>query len=294
MSCCGPASIKTVRQRRQNIYFKSGGMQTNTQEIAINVGKDRSFCLPRKRKPPKGCCVDVGSNNPIEYPDPGIYSQYQQLLLGNAPSWDNPDILTNNWGPFKLMDESKVTVHNFSASASAINTLVHFYTSPFGIGTQRTLIQSKMVSLAPNSQTQLNFPLPKDVLNGDQRIGVHIRIEHPTDNNSQNNEGSQVHDGSFTTESGRNFILAIPVLNNSNFNRQILLSIMPTDLIATVSNSNHTYAAFEQIIAQLHIQVPAFLVGSPGNIIHRAVTVVGRLTSGELVGGATKLLRINN
>ena len=71
-------------------------------------------------------------------------------------------------------------------------------------------------------------------------------------------------------------------------------SIMPTDLIATITNASHNFAPYEQIIAQLHIQVPAFLVGTPAAIIERAVTVVGRLTGGELVGGATKLLRINN
>src|SRR6202000_2035190 len=110
----------------------------------------------------------------------------------------------------------------------------------------------------------------------------------------QNNDGAQVHDGSYTTESGRTFTLAIPVLNNSNFTRQIQLAIMPTDLIATISNSNHTYAPYEQAIAQLHIEVPSFLVGSGSNIIERAVTVIRRLSDGALIGGATKLLRINN
>ncbi|HTD97998.1 MAG TPA: hypothetical protein VK668_01875 [Mucilaginibacter sp.] len=269
-------------------------MQVASENLASRSRESSSFCLPTKKKPTPGCCINIGANQPVEYPDPAIYSQAEQLNLGNIPNWDNPDIVTNNWSPFRLMSESQVTVHNLSPSASAINTLVHFYTSPFGIGTVKTLLASKVVSLPPGSQTLLTYPLPQDTLAGDQRIGVHVKIEHPTDNNYMNNEGSQVHDGSYTTESGRNFTLSIPVVNNSNFTRQILLSIMPTDLIATITNANHNFAPYEQIIAQLHIEVPAFLVGTPAAIIERAVTVVGRLAGGELVGGATKLLRINN
>lgn len=294
MSCCGPSNGRNMGKRthfqNRTLYTKSSEMQ----DINPESRRAQTFCLPRKKKPVRGCCVDIGPNQPIEYPDPAIYSQEQELIHGNVPSWDNPDITTNNWGPFKLMNESKVIIHNLSPSSSAINTLVHFFTSPFGIGTQKTLLASKLVNLAPNAQVELNFPLPKVILDGDQRIGVHVKIEHPADNNYQNNEGSQVHDGSFTTESGRTFTLAIPVVNYSNFQRQILLSIMPTDLISTITNNNHNFAPYEQIIAQLHIQVPAFLTGTPANIINRAVTVVARLTSGELVGGATKLLRINN
>jgi len=298
MSCCGPSrdknQLSSKRFQNRSPYANSNDMQVASENLASRSRESSSFCLPTKKKPTPGCCINIGANQPVEYPDPAIYSQAEQLNLGNIPNWDNPDIVTNNWSPFRLMSESQVTVHNLSPSASAINTLVHFYTSPFGIGTVKTLLASKVVSLPPGSQTLLTYPLPQDTLAGDQRIGVHVKIEHPTDNNYMNNEGSQVHDGSYTTESGRNFTLSIPVVNNSNFTRQILLSIMPTDLIATITNANHNFAPYEQIIAQLHIEVPAFLVGTPAAIIERAVTVVGRLAGGELVGGATKLLRINN
>jgi hypothetical protein len=253
-----------------------------------------SPCRPRTRPEWPGCCLFLGKNDPVEYPDPGLYSQAEQIALGNVPSWDNPDILTNDWSPFRLMAESRITVHNYSPTVSAVNTLVHFSISPFGIGMPRTLIASRQLSLAPASQVELAYPLPQAVLQGDQRIGVYIRVEHPTDTNIRNNDGAQVHDGSYTTESGRSFSLAIPVYNDSNFSRQIQLSVMPTDVIATVTPASHVFAPHEQIIATLQVDVPGFLTGSSSNVIARAVTVVGRAVTGELVGGATKLLRIDN
>lgn len=297
MSCCGSSNkaiYMSFKQFQHRSHAKSNFMQVPNGNEGFKNRKPFSFCFPNKKKEQQGCCINIGANNPVKYPDPAIYSQTEQLTLGNIPNWDNPDIITNNWSPFRLMNESKVTVHNLSVSASAINTLVHFYTSPFGIGTAKTLLASKVINLAPGSAVELNYPLPQNVLAGDQRIGVHVKIEHPSDNNYYNNEGSQVHDGSYTTECGRDFILSIPVVNNSNFTRQILLAIMPTDLIATISNANHNFGPYEQIIAQLHIKIPGFLVGTPATVIDRAVTVVGRLTGGELIGGATKLLRINN
>lgn len=279
-------------------------MNTNITTIApaapldvppILIREEVSRCRPSRRSDPRGCCFYLGKDDPVEYPDPAIYSQAEQLALGNIPDWDNPDITTNNWEPFRLMPESQVVVHNLSPTVSSVNTLVHFSISPFGIGMPRTIIATQRVSIPPASQAQLSFPLPQAVLQGDQRIGVYVHIEHPGgDMNYQNNDGEQVHDGSYTTDSGRVFDLVIPVYNDSNFARAILLSVMPTDIVASISPSSHTFAPHEQIVATLHIEVPGFLVGSSSNIINRAVTVVGRLSSGGLIGGATKLLRINN
>src|SRR5580765_6492227 len=112
MSCCGPTHGgirgKMIHYQNRTIYAKSSDMQNINTDILNRESKTPSYCLPRKKKPTRGCCVDIGPNHPIEYPDPAIYSQSQQLLLGNIPSWDNPDITTNNWGPFTLMNESKI------------------------------------------------------------------------------------------------------------------------------------------------------------------------------------------
>ncbi len=239
-------------------------------------------------------CVPV-RDTPIETPDLAIYSQDEAVAGGVAPTWDSPDIVTNDWAPFRLKPEAKVTVRNISPTTSAANALVHFYTSDFGIGTRRQLRLTRMVSIPRASQLDLLFPLPQEVLAGDPRTGVHIVIKHPTDRNLINNSGSQVHDGGYSTESGRTFDVSIPVLNDSGLARQIVLAVLPTDLLATITPASHVFAPFEQLIATLHVKVPPFLVGSPGSEINRGVTVVGRLGSGgAMIGGVTRLLRINS
>jgi hypothetical protein len=248
---------------------------------------------PPEPRPPKCRCLGV-DDTPIDTPDLAIYSQAEQIANGALPAWDSPDIITNDWGPFRLRPEADVTIRNLSPTTSAANARVHFYTSPFGIGTRRQLRLTRVVSLGPGLQTTLLFPLSQELLGGDPRVGVHIVIEHPTDSRSINNAGSQVHDGGYTTESGRQFTVGIPVLNDTGVSRQLQLSVLPTDLLATITPSVHAFAAFEQIVANLRIEVPAFLVGSPANEIARAVTVVAREAGGAVVGGATRLLRINS
>jgi len=258
------------------------------------VERRRFGCRPKKRPHRKDCCAHVNSRQPIQRPDLAIYSQEEQLSLGNAPNWDNPDMTTNSWSPFRLNAESVIVVHNLSSTVSAVNGLVHFYTSPFGIGMPQTLLATRMVSIPPASQVDLNFPLPAATLSGDQRIGVHVVLEHPHDTTLINNRGSQVHDGAYTTESGREFDVSIPVLNNSNFSNNIQLIILPTDLNASITPTSQVFAPHQQITATLHVRVPAALVGSPASVINRGVTVMGRGATGELVGGVTRLLRINN
>lgn len=247
----------------------------------------------RKSRKPTGC-KSIVTNDPVEKPDLAIYSQEEALNNGTVPNWDSPDIVTNSWRPFRLRNEASVKVRNLSATVPAINTLVHYAISPFGIGTQQEHKLTKVVNLAPNQEIELLFPLDQATLDGDPRVGIHILIEHPHDPNQINNYGSQVHDGGYTTESGRNFSVQIPVFNNSNFNRQINLSLMPTDVIASLNTVSHVFAPYEQLIVTLAIEIPGFLNGAPDAVINRAVTVVGRLNDNTLVGGVTRLIRIDN
>lgn len=262
--------------------------------------RDASFlrrlcnCGGRPRAPRDRCRSVAVSDVPIRRPDIAIYSQLEEIAAGHIPRWDSPDIVTNDWGPFRLMDEARVTVRNLSADTPAVNALVHYSIAPFGIGTRSQLLQTRLVSLGPSSQVELVFPLDSVTLGGDPRVGVHIALEHPHDPRTINNRGSQVHDGSYTTEVGRTHAISFPVLNDIGVARQILLSVLPTDILATVSPHSHDFAPFEQITATLTMAVPSFLVGTPGSPIARHVTVVGRLANGELVGGVTKLLRIDN
>jgi hypothetical protein len=248
---------------------------------------------PAALRPRRCRCIRV-QDTPIDTPDLAIYSQAEQIAAGALPSWDSPDILTNDWRPFRLRLESEVTVRNLSTTTTAVNALIHFFTSPFGIGTSRQHRLTRAITLGPAQNASLLFPLPQEVLAGDPRTGVHIVIEHPTDHNTLNNAGSQVHDGGYTTESGRNFDVGIPVINDSGITRDIQLSILPTDLLATLAPTTHHFAPFEQIVANLHIEVPGFLAGTPANAIVRAVTVIARTDGGAIIGGATRLLRIDD
>jgi hypothetical protein len=254
----------------------------------------RDFCYPKESTRRGRCCTYLSPDHPIERPDLAIYSQDEQLALGSLPSWDNPDITTNSWRPFTLFPSSKIIVRNLSPKVSAVNAFVHFFISPFGIGMPRTLLATKMVSIPPSAQVELDFPLDATTLAGDQRIGVYVVLEHPQDGKSINNRGEQVHVGSYTTESGRIFDVTIPVLNNTNFAQNMVFSVLPTDLIASVTPTSHAFAQKEQIDINLHVEVPPALLGTPNNEINRAVTVIAKLNTGELVGGVSRLLRIDN
>jgi len=231
----------------------------------------------------------------VKYPDLAIYSQAEQLANDVPPTWNNPDIVTHYWRPFRLAREAQVTVRNLSAAAPAVNALVHFHTCPFGIGTRRELRLSRRLSLAPGEEIRLSFPLHAELMSADPRTGVHVEIEHPRDSNRLNNSGAQIHDGGYTSESGRDFPVLIPVVNDRAEARRIRLSIQPTDLIATLDVSSHDFAPFEQLLVNLRIVVPAFLSGTPDDPINRSVTVIGWAgDSGELVGGITRLVRVDD
>lgn len=234
------------------------------------------------------------SNTVLETPDLSIYSQMQELVNGRIPSWDNPDIITNDWAPFRLKKEAEIIIRNTSKTVPAINALIHYFVSPFGIGTIKEHKLSKVVNILANQEVKLLFPLDSQTLQGDPRIGVHIEIEHSTDNNKINNFGSQIHDGGYTSESGRNFSLDIPIFNNSNYSREIRLEILQTDIIASISFSNVRLSPNEQKIATLDIKIPDYLKGTRGSFIQKQVTLIGKNFNGDLLGGVTRLIRIDN
>ncbi|MEO1250870.1 MAG: hypothetical protein AAFW81_00820 [Pseudomonadota bacterium] len=229
----------------------------------------------------------------IKRPDLAIYSQNEVIAAGGQPTWDSPDITTNDWRPFRLMPEARVKVRNLSPNAAAANALVHYYISRFGIGAPRELKATRRISLAPGAETELLFPLEQAVLNGDPRVGVFIEIEHRHDTKKINNSGAQVHQGDYTSEVGRNHAISFPVVNNSSFTRQIALQVLPTNLTASVTPNSFSLAPLQEVTATLNISVPATIVGSPGNEINEAVTVIGVLAGGGLLGGLTRLLRID-
>jgi hypothetical protein len=250
-------------------------------------------CRPPHRYPPARCSC-LHTSKPPKRPDPAIYSQEEQLALGVAPTWNPDDITTNQRRPWTLLLESSVTVRNLSAEASAINTLVHFFTSPFGIGTQRTALSSVTVNLSPNQVLQLKFAMSQALLAGDPKIGAHVVIDHPDDAKRINNRGSQTVFGVFTTDVGRTLQFEFPVLNNVNAARQISLAVLANDLGAFVQPAVHNFAPFEQILVTLRAQVPPALHGSPAAEVRRDITVIGWAPGGMLVDGLSFVVRIDD
>lgn len=262
------------------------------QQRALERSSGRCTCGGRRR--PEGgrpCgCVSVPDDD-VQRPDLGIYSQDEVIAAGGTPSWDNPDIVTNSWGPFRLNDEANVKVRNVSV-VPASNVLVHYYTSPFGIGMQQTLLQTRRLDLPGGAEVTLNFPLDHMTKAGDPRIGVHIVIEHPHDGIQINNRGAQVHDGSYSSESGRTHTITVPVLNASNFPRSMTFDALPGPLGVALSASSHSFAPWEQIAVQMTVTVPSSIPGSPGSPPQHGATFVAR-SGGELIGGVTKLVRVD-
>ena len=249
-------------------------------------------CSSRQSSPGKKTpCITV--DTPFEKPDLATYSQDEQIGSGNIPTWNSPDILTNVTLPFKLLPEAEITVRNLSATPAS-NALVHIFTSPFGIGTQETIQLSQLVNIGGGQQITLKYPWSQAILEGDQRVGIHIRIEHPYDEKLINNFGSQVIDAAYTSVAGRNFSILVPVVNNSAFNHTLQFQVLPTDINATLNASSHVFAPFEQINLALHSVVPNFLHGTPASPLQREITVVARQTGGTIIGGTTLIIYIDN
>ncbi len=258
----------------------------------LEAQASRSWCQPLHRPGRPSCCVTT--KTPPDRPDPATYSQDEQLSLGLVPTWNSPDITTNFYSPFTLFKEPEFKVRNLSATASAVNVLAHVATSPFGIGLPRTPLSTQVISLAPLQEVTLLFPLTQALLAGDQRIGVHIQLEHPNDKNLLNSHASQIIFAVHTTDFGRNFQVQFPVLNNSAAARPLTLSVLPNELIASVSPGTRNFAPFEQIQATLSIEVPNTLHGTASAVIEKEVTVVGRAPDGSIIDGLTHVVRINN
>jgi len=251
-----------------------------------------SWCKPQRKEPRRSCCVAI--EKPPERPDPASYSQEEQLALSQIPSWNSPDITTNEWSPFRLRNEAEVKVRNLSGTASAANALVHFYVSQFGIGMARSLMSSTMVNLSPSQERTILFPFSQAVLGGSPTIGVYTKIEHPSDIKLINNSGAQIHHGVMTSESGRNFTFHFPIVNAQGTANQITLSVMPNVLSAVVSPSSRNCSPWEQFMATLTFQVPNTIHGTPGAYVEREATVLGRYGNGSLIGGLTYVVRIDD
>jgi hypothetical protein len=88
-------------------------------------------------------------------PDMATYSQLQQISLGIAPTWNSPDITTNNDFPWTLLPAFLVNVRNLSDVTAAANVLVTLSTSAFGIGMAQTPMSSQKLNVGPAQTVSL-------------------------------------------------------------------------------------------------------------------------------------------
>lgn len=266
-----------------------------TDDHQLSQSSKRSWCQPpRNALGRDGCCITI-DGPPPNRPDLAIYSQDEQFALGFAPTWDNPDVVTNYWNPFKLLPEMSVTVRNLSPTAGAVNGQVSLYISEFGLGMPRALLSSKAINLAPSQQEVLLFPLSQTVLGrADQRIGTYVRIGHPYDSVPINNAGSQLIADAYTSAVSRAFSVTFPVRNPLDSPQQISLSALPNELNATITPATRTFAPLEQIAATVALQVPGAIHGSPAAEARRDVTIIARGAAGEVIGGLTYVIWIDD
>jgi hypothetical protein len=248
------------------------------------------WCRPRGVRPTT-CCARVAT--PPDRPDLATYSQNEQISLGSAPSWNSPDITTNNEFPWTLLPQAQIVVRNLSATASAVNALVNVSTSAFGIGMPRTPLAGLLISLGPSQSVTLEYPFSPSILAGDQSIGTFVDILHPYDKRLINNKGAQTLKGVTTSNAGRGIDFQFPVANQEAAPRTIDLAIVTSTLIGSLSLTSHAFVAFEQIAVTLHIDVPATMHGTAGSPVYNEVTVVGT-SGGALVDGLTHIVWVDD
>ncbi len=227
--------------------------------------------------------------NPPDRPDPAIYSQDQILALGQIPTWDSPDIVTNNDVPWRLNPELQVTVRNLSASVAAVNTQVQVALSAFGIGMVRTPLANQLITLGPSASATLNFPLTQAALHGEQSIGAFVELYHPNDAVAINSRGAQAITGVDTASAGRHITSLFPVANPTSATQAINLRIFSNSLAASVSPATYVLAPFEHFNAALSVTVPGDLHNTT-----EYVTVTASGADGGLIGGVTLAVFVND
>lgn len=251
--------------------------------------KDRSICnlRPRLRR---SCCIRVPEEI-IRDPDPAIYDQRQIFESGGAPSFNSPDINTVTLWPIRPIENLSASVRNLSPDASANQTRIDLSWSVWGIGMPRQPIGSTFVDLAragfAGSEKQLSWPLPP-ALEAAQRYGVFIRILHPYDRDTTNNEGEQTFDG-FQTSQGRSQSFIVPVRNPTGTAQTISLLAGPAPVApwVTIVPASITLGGGAQTNVMVSINVPGGIPASAPGVLVSATVDVLALLGGAYLGGVS-------
>jgi hypothetical protein len=252
-------------------------------------------CSGTRRRRRGDCCLQV-TNIPINKPDLAIYSQDEEVSFGRQPTWDNPDITTNLWGPFRLMESVQVRITNRSEKTNAANGLVNLYMGPFGIGMPFRLSSIQRVNILRGNAIDLSFPLEESLRVGDtQRLSFKVVTQHPYDPNPINNQGSQCIDGRHTSLAGRHFTVDIPVRNpHPTARRRINLQVFPGELGASIDWNTFEFAPLEEKVVHLAITVPGGFRETDDSSTKPHVTVLATHTSGQLLGGASIITKVDS
>jgi hypothetical protein len=259
--------------------------------VAVAQGR-RLACSPlTRRERPQDCCF-----TPVDEPrrpDPAIYSQLEILQRGLAIplSWNSPDINSNSQPGTLSPAGADIVVRNLSTVASAANVRVDVSLHRFGIGFPRELIGGNLLSIGPGAQTVFTVPYPQPVVAGEQRVGVEVRITHPTDADMGNNVGFQAIDWLATSDVGKSFTVDFPVRNPSPGAQAIQIQAGPVDagLTVTPPPSGPAFGPFEERVLTAQI-----VVAPDVTTFQRSVTFMAFDAAGELLGGVAFVINVDS
>ena len=234
--------------------------------LAVDNRAGARLCAPPARKPRRqDCCFTPSSE--VRRPDPSIHSQPELLHrdgLNANVSWLNPDIELYAGVPARLLPEARITVHNRSASVSAAGVRADVYAYRFGIGYARELIGGSRLSIEAGGQAGFLAPLPQRIASGEPRVGLEVRLTHPTDLNGGNNIGLHACQTLHTSAVGRVFNVQIPIRNPFDGAQEIYLNpVSTTDLLITFSPSAGPFAPAEERVSIMGVSAQSLAAG-PG------------------------------
>lgn len=248
---------------------------------------ERSICSARP-KSQASCCLKVPIKI-IHDPDPSIYDQQLVFASGGAPTFDSPDLSTQDLWPPRPSATLTATVRNLSSEASANQTRVDISWSVWGIGMPRSPIASAFVDLAragfPGSEATVSWTTPQAVTAA-KLCGIFVNVIHPYDRNPNNNYGEQTVNG-FQTSTGRSHSFVVPVRNPTGAVQTVNLTAGPASVApwVTIVPSTLTLGAGAQQNVMVSVNVPASIPASPpGTQISTEIDVLATI-GGAYLGG---------
>jgi hypothetical protein len=241
----------------------------------------------------------------VDYPDPAIFSQAEELAAGRIPTWDNPDIsaLTVGSGGFAL-SHFEFTVRNL-AHVAATGVLVDIKVGDYGIGTWRRWGRHA-ITLGPLELRKLPLP-PYDAppqqtpeVFSATNLSMRVELLHPHDGNPLNNVGEFALAGAYTRRSGRHPHRQFEVWNWSADPLEVHFEVIgPPDISVAVQPPTlvvpaRSAAPAPFLSARIELQVSPALHGVQAAPARRDATLIARDGDGTLIGGLTYVVMVDD